>query len=110
MHAEFLRGLALIALVACQNLKNVPPLKLANSVRVVDTGVLHLGYQTIQFAFQETPDLRSNGDRSICSMQLRLIGVFPVQGMRLQRIWGLMQKMRRPVRDLLLKMLGHNEG
>lgn len=55
MHAEFFRGLALVALVMCEDLQDVAPLELPESVGVWNTGTVHLRDQAIQFALHDCP-------------------------------------------------------
>jgi len=52
VHAELFSGLALIALVVSEDLKDVTLLELANGFRVGDTGAVHLCNESIQFALQ----------------------------------------------------------
>ena len=55
MHAEFFRGLALVALVMCEDLQDVAPLELPESVGIWNTGAVHLRDQAIQFALHDCP-------------------------------------------------------
>ena len=52
MHPKLFRSFALVAMMICQNFEKITPLELANSVGVRDPRAVHLGDETMQFAFQ----------------------------------------------------------
>lgn len=52
VHAKLFGRLALVALVAGQNFKNVAPLELPDRLRVRDSSTVHLRDQAVQFALQ----------------------------------------------------------
>jgi hypothetical protein len=55
VHSEFFCGLALVAPMLRQHLKDVPPLELPNRLSIRDSGTMHLYDQSIQFALQNCP-------------------------------------------------------
>lgn len=60
VHAEFLGGFALVALVVREHLQDVALFELPNSFRIGNSRTVHLDNQTIQFALQGlTPRLSS---------------------------------------------------
>jgi len=52
MHAEFCGGLALVAAMVREDLKDIALFELPNRVRVGDSGGVHLSDQGVQFALQ----------------------------------------------------------
>jgi hypothetical protein len=52
MHAEFFGSFALVASVVCKHFEDVASLKLANRLRIGNSGTVHLNDETVQFALQ----------------------------------------------------------
>ena len=57
MHPQLGGGLALVALVLRQHLKDVPFLELPHGIRIRDAGAVHLRDQGVQFALQGSTSL-----------------------------------------------------
>ena len=101
VHAELICGLALVAFVVRENLKNVAPLELPNGVSVGDACTVHLNNETVQFALQRfTPCWSSNLRRFLIvtlAMQFDPIGCVVLE-------FG------STVLDELLEVVRYNEG
>ena len=55
MHAKLFGGLALIAFVVREDLEDIAALELPDRLGVVDSGVMHLGDEAVEFALQSCP-------------------------------------------------------
>src|SRR6185312_2964228 len=54
VHAEFFGSFALIALVVREDLEDVALLELANSIRIGNSGAVHLRDEAVHFALQDS--------------------------------------------------------
>jgi len=101
MHAEFFGGFALVALVLCQNFKDVALFELTNGLRVRDAGAVHLRDQTVQFALQ--------GYSSLAVPFWNHTLIVPLRE-RFDPGGRVVLELLRAIQNLLLKVVRYNEG
>jgi hypothetical protein len=101
MHAEFFGGFALVALVLCQNFKDVALFELTNGLRVGDAGAVHLRDQAVQFALQ--------GFFLAAVPLWNHILIVPLPE-RFDPIGRVVLELLCAIQNLLLKVVRYNEG
>jgi hypothetical protein len=101
VHAKLFGGFALVSPVVRKHFENVALLELAHSLRIGNTGAMHLRDQTVQFALQSesSPAVTFRNRTFIVPLRLRL-----------DPIGCTVLELRRATQNLLLKAVRYNEG